>query len=273
MYMFEFLEEELGVPWLCFITGLLFKLSLLSLFDCFSFVLHSLTSLIINCLSLLFWAQGRPNKKWGTQRNLYPGGPCKILLSFSLLFSLIILSPEGNRGRTRKGMKFWIERQRNSGVFWVVGGTWFHSDILLWPRRKWENEILGISSKVSAPALSYLSLSLSKSSVRVKILVLWFCRWKKKEPERLDNLPTATQLVRDGPAFDPGLQTANLIFSHPSLGWGHRWECAFRNRLHINMFCCAEQSPCCQACPWSISMWSFTDSSVSKGLLIMLLQK
>lgn len=110
MYMFEFLEEELGVPWLCFITGLLFKLSLLSLFDCFSFVLHSLTSLIINCLSLLFWAQGRPNKKWGTQRNLYPGGPCKILLSFSLLFSLIILSPEGNRGRTRKGMKFWIER-------------------------------------------------------------------------------------------------------------------------------------------------------------------
>lgn len=54
---------------------------------------------------------------------LYLGGPHKVLFNFSPSFSLIILNSEGNRGRTRKGMKFWIERQRNSGVFWVVGGT------------------------------------------------------------------------------------------------------------------------------------------------------
>ena len=42
------------------------------------------------------------------------GGPLRVLLSFDPPF-LILLSPEGNRDGTRKGIKFWIERLiRNS---------------------------------------------------------------------------------------------------------------------------------------------------------------
>ena len=40
----------------------------------------------------------------------YLGGPRRILLGFNAPFSLILLNPEGNRGGTRKGIKFWIER-------------------------------------------------------------------------------------------------------------------------------------------------------------------
>ena len=81
--------------------------------------LHSLTSLISNCLSLLFETQGRPrtlkpfskNKKWGTWRDfLYLHGPHRVLLGFNPPFSLLLLSPEGSKGRTRKGIKFYIER-------------------------------------------------------------------------------------------------------------------------------------------------------------------
>ena len=50
------LEEELG---LCFIAELLFKVSLLFLLDCFPLFLHSLTSLISNCLCLLFGTPGK----------------------------------------------------------------------------------------------------------------------------------------------------------------------------------------------------------------------
>ena len=45
-----------------------------------------------------------------TNRLLYPGMLHRVLLSFNPLFSLTLLNPEGNRGRTRKGIKFWIER-------------------------------------------------------------------------------------------------------------------------------------------------------------------
>ena len=53
--------------------------------------LHSLTSLISNCLHLPFETQGRSwrlnethllNKKWDHRKGLYPGGPHRILLSF-----------------------------------------------------------------------------------------------------------------------------------------------------------------------------------------------
>lgn len=37
------------------------------------------------------------------------GGPLRILIGFSP-FSLILFNPEGNRGRRRKEIKFWIER-------------------------------------------------------------------------------------------------------------------------------------------------------------------
>ena len=47
---------------------------------------------------------------------MYLGGPHRVLLRFTPPSSLILLNPEGNRGRTRKGIQFWIERFiRNSG--------------------------------------------------------------------------------------------------------------------------------------------------------------
>ena len=45
-----------------------------------------------------------------TNRLLYPGMLHRVLLSFNPLFSLTLLNPEGNRGRTRKGIKFWMEK-------------------------------------------------------------------------------------------------------------------------------------------------------------------
>ena len=60
----------MGSPMTCFITELLFKLSVLFLLGCFPFILHSLNSQIMKCLTLLlnllFGTQGRPNKKLGT---------------------------------------------------------------------------------------------------------------------------------------------------------------------------------------------------------------
>ena len=41
---------------------------------------------------------------------MYLGGPHRILLGVNPRFSLILLNLEGNRGGTRKGIKFWIER-------------------------------------------------------------------------------------------------------------------------------------------------------------------
>ena len=75
------LEEEL-VPVLlltyCFLTA-------------FPLFLRSLTSLINNCLSLLFGIQGRPRrpkpfstkKKWTRRGFFYPGGPHRVLLGFN----------------------------------------------------------------------------------------------------------------------------------------------------------------------------------------------
>lgn len=64
--------------------------------------------LISNCLNLLLGTWGRPGRKWRTRRGLYPGGP-KGLFSLSFPYSLMLLSPEGNKDRTRKGMTFWME--------------------------------------------------------------------------------------------------------------------------------------------------------------------
>lgn len=66
--------------------------------------------LIINSLSLLFRTQGRPSKKQGTLRRLYPRGPRRALLGLIAHFSLILINPQRTRGRTRKGMKFWVEK-------------------------------------------------------------------------------------------------------------------------------------------------------------------
>ena len=58
----------------------------------------------------------------GQTRNggLYLGRPRRVLLSFSLPFSLIVLNPEGDRDGTRKGIKLWTERLiRNSA--WGLG--------------------------------------------------------------------------------------------------------------------------------------------------------
>ena len=53
-------EEELGVLWSSFITELSFNF-LLFLLDCFV-LMHSLLSLISNCLNLLFGTQRRPRR-------------------------------------------------------------------------------------------------------------------------------------------------------------------------------------------------------------------
>ena len=53
-----------------------------------------------------------------------PRRPCMVLLDFSPTFSLILLNPEGNRGRKRKGIKFWLERQIDSvGELGFWGGS------------------------------------------------------------------------------------------------------------------------------------------------------
>lgn len=40
----------------------------------------------------------------------YLGRSCKFLLAFKPSFSFILLSPEGNRDKTRKGIKYWVKR-------------------------------------------------------------------------------------------------------------------------------------------------------------------
>ena len=56
--------------------------------------------------AFFFYKQGRGD----TKGLLHPGRPCRVLLGLNPPFSLILFHPEGNRGRTRKGIKFWIER-------------------------------------------------------------------------------------------------------------------------------------------------------------------
>ena len=41
---------------------------------------------------------------------MYLGGPRRVLLGFNSLLSLILLHPVADRDRTRKGIKFWMER-------------------------------------------------------------------------------------------------------------------------------------------------------------------
>ena len=61
-----------------------------------------------------------------TEGLLYLGRPHKVLLGFSLPFSLILLSPEGNRGGTRKRVKLWIKRLFINSVRELgFRGTWF----------------------------------------------------------------------------------------------------------------------------------------------------
>ena len=74
----------------------------------FPLFLHLLISIIINCLSLLFRTLGKlKNLKIFLQtrrrdkRGLYPGRSYRVLLSFRSLCSLILLTPEGNRGDDR----------------------------------------------------------------------------------------------------------------------------------------------------------------------------
>ena len=82
--------------------------------------LHSLSSLIVNFLCLLFGTQGRPrrlklsiNKKQGTQRDFCTWeGPDWVLLAFNPPFSLIFLNPEGNRGQNKEENKV-LDREVN----------------------------------------------------------------------------------------------------------------------------------------------------------------
>ena len=80
--------------------------------------LHFLTSLISNCLSLIFGSQVRlrrlillsTNMKCKTQRCCVLGRLHGALLNFYPLFSLIFVNLEGNRNETRKAIMFWIEK-------------------------------------------------------------------------------------------------------------------------------------------------------------------
>ena len=96
-------------------TGLFWSYHYFSCLTVLPLFLHSLTSLVSNCLSLLFGTQGRPrrlkpfstNKEWA----LIPERATQGLVQFQLhLFFDIPLPSEGNTSRTRKGIKFWIER-------------------------------------------------------------------------------------------------------------------------------------------------------------------
>ena len=93
--------------------------------------LHSFTSLISNCLNLLFGIQERSrrlkpfstNKKWGRLRGFYtwegPIGSC--LVSISPL-SLILLNLEGNWEQDKKENKVWDRLIINSaGEFSFMG--------------------------------------------------------------------------------------------------------------------------------------------------------
>ena len=116
------LGEELGLLLslnYCFLTA-------------FPLFLHSLTSLISDCLRLLFGTQGRPrrpkpfsrNKKGGggKQRGFCtqegPRGSCSVSVLPPLWYSSIL---RRTGGRTRKRIKFWVERL----IINLAGETWF----------------------------------------------------------------------------------------------------------------------------------------------------
>lgn len=69
----------------------------------FHLFLHSLTSLVSNCLNLLFGTQ----ETWKGFR-AREGLTGTSWVSVSLFLIRLIL--EGKRGENRKGIKFWIER-------------------------------------------------------------------------------------------------------------------------------------------------------------------
>ena len=53
------------------------------------------------------------------------GGTHRVLFNFNPPFSLMLLNPEGNRSRTRKAIRFWIER-----LIILVRGTRFWGDLV-----------------------------------------------------------------------------------------------------------------------------------------------
>lgn len=88
----------------CFITELLFKLSVLFLLGCFpyfAFPQFSNHEVFDSAFKSALWNSGKTKQEAGDMK-----GPCRVLLSSCPLFSLIFLSPEGNRCGTRKGIKF-----------------------------------------------------------------------------------------------------------------------------------------------------------------------
>ena len=67
---------------------------------------------------------------------MYLGGPHRVLLGFNSPLSLILLHPVDDRDRTRKGIKFWMERPIiNSSGELGLRGTQFqdHRE----PQRAW----------------------------------------------------------------------------------------------------------------------------------------
>ena len=85
----------------------------------YCFFLHSLPSLISDCLNLPFGIQGRSRRLkpfsykqeiGDTERLSCLGGSHRVLLGFSPPFSLLLLSLEGNRCWQRKGIRFWRDR-------------------------------------------------------------------------------------------------------------------------------------------------------------------
>ena len=72
---------------------------------------------------------GKAKQEVGDTEGLVPRGPCRVLLSVSAPFSLMLLNAEGNRCGTRKGIKFWLERLIvNSAEELGFRGTRFHCD-------------------------------------------------------------------------------------------------------------------------------------------------
>ena len=73
---------------------------------------------VIDCLSMLFGTQGRPRRLksffffspkqevGAMEGHFCMGRPYRILPGFSPPLCLLLFNPEGNRDRTRKGMKF-----------------------------------------------------------------------------------------------------------------------------------------------------------------------
>lgn len=94
---------------------------------------------------------------------LFPRRAHRLLLGFPLpfFFFLLLFNPEGNTGRTRKGIKFWIERLiinlSRELILGVLGRSWELGTGWQWWSQHWQGpNLTGFTFKFwQSQALSY----------------------------------------------------------------------------------------------------------------------